>query len=125
MEKKSYKNLKIWQKADKIFDMICEDTKKWPNSKIANAVCYQLLDSGGSMSSNIAEGYGRGGPREFEQFIRYSRGSMAETDNWLYKSFKRSLISEKRYQEYEKEFEEFYKMVASFISELRKQSKRR
>jgi len=124
MDKKSYKNLKIWQKADKIFDMICEDVKKWPNNKIANAISYQLLDSGSSMSSNITEGYGRGGPREFEQFLRYSRGSMAETDNWLFKSLKRGLISEKRYHEYEGEFEELNKMIASFISKLRKQSKR-
>ena len=38
MAKKTYKKLKIWQKADKIFEMICEDVGKWPNNKIANAI---------------------------------------------------------------------------------------
>jgi four helix bundle protein len=122
--RKSYHDLKIWQKADEIFDMICADVASWPNTKTANVISYQLLDSGGSMSSNIAEGYGRGGPREFEQFLRYSRGSTAETDNWLYKVKKRGLISAERYAEYEEKFSEFSKMLASFIHRLREQSKR-
>ena len=103
---KSYKNLKIWQKADLVLDMVCEDIKNWPNDKVANSISYQVLDSTGSISANIAEGYGRGGPREFEQFLRYSRGSCAETDNWLFKAQKRNFITDSRYKSYEKLMEE-------------------
>lgn len=124
MEEKDFKKLLIWQKADKIFDMVCEDVRKWPNDPISNSIKYQLLDSSGSISANIAEGYGRGTPGEFEQFLRYSRASMVETDNWLLKANKQGYIDKKRYEQYETIFCELKRMMASFINRLRKQSKR-
>ena len=90
--RKNYKDLRIWQLSEEIFEMICEDIKKWPKNIIVNAITYQLIESGGSMGSNLAEGYGRGGPREFEQFTRIARGSMAESDSWLYKAMRQNLI---------------------------------
>jgi four helix bundle protein len=125
MGAKDHKDLKIWQRADLIFDMICEDIKKWPNNRVANAIAYQVINSGGSISANIAEGYGRGIPGEFEQFLRYSRGSAAESDNWLFKAKKLKLISEKRYNEYRALFEEENKMIGSFIHRLRTQSRKK
>lgn len=122
---KSFKDLIIWQKAQKVFEMVCEDIKKWPRNTIAISIAHQLIDSAGSISSNVAEGYGRGGPREFEQFLRFSRGSCAETDNWLYKAMQQKLISSQRYDEYLVIFDEIYKMTASFINKLRGQSKTR
>lgn len=122
---KSYKEIKIWQKGDLVFDMVCEDVERWPNTKVANVISYQVLKSSGSISANVAEGYGRGTPGEFEQFLRYSRGSSAETDNWLYKAKKRNLISEKRYGQYEDLLEEINKMIGSFIRKLRIQTKKR
>lgn len=122
---KSYKEIKIWQKGDLVFDMVCEDVERWPNTKVANIISYQVLKSSGSISANVAEGYGRGTPGEFEQFLRYSRGSSAETDNWLYKAKKRNLISEKRYGQYESLLEEINKMIGSFIRKLRAQPRKR
>ena len=122
---KNYKEIKIWQKGDLVFDMVCEDVERWPNTKVANIISYQVLKSSGSISANVAEGYGRGTPGEFEQFLRYSRGSSAETDNWLYKTKKRNLISEKRYGQYESLLEEINKMIGSFIRKPRTQPRKR
>lgn len=105
--------------------MVCSDVRSWPNDKIANSISYQLLDSCGSVSANVAEGYGRGGPGEFEQFLRYARGSSAETDNWLFKAKKQNLITDTRYQEYSDLLLEVNKMISSFISKLRVQAKRK
>lgn len=121
---KDYKDLEIWRIADRIFDMICEDVKKWRSTPIARFISYQLLDSGGSISANIAEGYGRGTPGEFQQFLRYSRGSSAESDNWLFKATKQNFISRERYREYQELFERLNKMTGSFIAKLRTQTKR-
>jgi len=121
---KDYKDLEIWRIADRIFDMICEDVKKWRSTPIARSISYQLLDSGGSISANIAEGYGRGTPGEFQQFLRYSRGSSAESDNWLFKATKQNFISRERYGEYQELFERLNKMTGSFIAKLRTQSRR-
>lgn len=122
---KSFKNLIIWQKSFEIFKMICEDIDKWPKEAISRSISYQLLDSGGSMSANIAEGFGRGGPKEFEQFLRYSRGSLAETDDWLTKALAIKLITSERYEDYYRKLEEISKMTASFINKLRTQTKRK
>ena len=105
--------------------LVCDDVESWPNSKTANCISYQLLNSVGSISANVAEGYGRGRPGEFEQFLRYARGSNAETDNWLHKSKKRQLITENRYKEYSFIIDEVNKMIGSFISKLRCQAKRK
>lgn len=120
---KSFKDLIIWQRAQELFEMVCEDIKKWPKTVIANAIAYQLIGCIGSISANVAEGYGRGGPKEFEQFLRYSRGSLAESDNWLYKSANEKLITEERYKEYLSKMEECSKMTAVFINRLRGQKK--
>lgn len=119
---KDFKKLLIWQKAHEVFMMVCNDTAKWSfNNPVARSITYQLLDSAGSMGANIAEGYGRGGSKEFEQFIRYSRGSSAETDHWLYEAKSIKLIIEERYNEYKEKFIEFHKMLASFMYRLREQ----
>ncbi len=121
---KSYKDLIIWQIGDRIFSKVCEDIRRWPANRVAHSIYYQLLDSSGSISANIAEGYGRGSPREFEQFLRYSRGSGAETDNWLYQSLKNNLITKERYDEYSDLFDQPNRMIGGFINSLRKQRKR-
>src|ERR1051326_8234618 len=43
----------------------------------------QLLDSSGSIGSNIAEGYGRGPGKDRIRFYRNARGSAEETIHWL------------------------------------------
>lgn len=121
---KTFKDLLIWQKAFEIFKMVCEDVRKWPKDVISRGISYQLMNSAGSMSANIAEGYGRGGPKEFEQFLRFNRGSQAESDDWLTKAEALGLISDKRYLEYSQKFEELTRMTSSFINRLRTQTKR-
>ena len=124
MTTKSFKDLIIWHKAQIIFEMVCDDVKKWFKNPITTSISYQLVDSAGSIGSNIAEGYGRGGSKEFEQFLRYSRGSCAETDNWLFKAASHQLISLSRYDDNSVVFQEEYKMIASFINKLRNQTRK-
>lgn len=69
-KKKSFKDLILWQKADLLYHNIADDVSKFPKSKVADTLGYQLLDAVGSISANISEGYGRGGSKEFRQFLR-------------------------------------------------------
>ena len=123
-EKKSFQDLKIWQVAMEMFEMVCEDVSKWPRTQISRAIEYQVLKSSGSMGANVAEGYGRGVPGEFEQFLRYGRGSSAETEDWLLKAQKQHLISSERLDFYQEKILAYNKMVGSFIRSLRTQTKR-
>ena len=55
-----------------------------------------MVKSADSIGANIAEGAGRGTPKENKRFIRISRGSLNETKHWLRRARRRNLIGEKQ-----------------------------
>lgn len=121
--KKTYKDLIVWQKADELYHLVADDVEKFPKNLVAWRISIQLLDSAGSISTNIAEGYGRGGSREFRQYFRQARGSLIETDNWLYKASKRGLIPEMKYgQVYSPLIEEVGKLITTWMGKLASQA---
>lgn len=54
----------------------------------------QLRRSSRSIMANIAEGFGRAGPREFHRFLSNANGSIAETRSHLYNAFDHEYITE-------------------------------
>jgi len=125
-KKKTYKDLIVWQKSDILYHLVADEVEKFPKSLVAWRISIQLLDSAGSISTNIAEGYGRGGSREFRQYFRQARGSLIETDNWLYKACKRNLVTEARYfQIYTPLIEEIGKLITSWMATLSLQTAKR
>jgi four helix bundle protein len=53
----------------------------------------QLLGASRSISSNIAEGFGRYGRSEFNRFLHYARGSVAEVQAHLNEAEARAFIT--------------------------------
>jgi four helix bundle protein len=49
-----------------------------------------------SIGANIAEGAGRGTPKDNKRFVRISRGSLNETKYWIRRAARRSLINDKQ-----------------------------
>lgn len=54
----------------------------------------QLVKAADSIGANIAEGTGRGMPKDNQRFIRIARGSYNETKYWLRRAFKRNMVDE-------------------------------
>jgi four helix bundle protein len=90
----SLKNDPIWQfkaypKALLLYDLALEDTDKLLQDVRGCELAEQLIDSVGSVSANIDEGFGRGiEGGEYIQFLRYALGSARETRSWYYKARK-------------------------------------
>jgi four helix bundle protein len=57
----------------------------------------QIVRSADSISSNIAEGYGRYHYKENRNFCYFSRGSVLETKGWLKKAKARNLINDEQF----------------------------
>ncbi|GAA4319485.1 four helix bundle protein [Flaviaesturariibacter amylovorans] len=54
----------------------------------------QVRAAAGSITDNIAEGFGRGGNREFIQFLEVAHGSCAGTKSQIYRIVDRQYITE-------------------------------
>lgn len=105
---KQFEDLEIWQLArqlaDKIF-ILTEKGKFNTDFGIRN----QIRNSSGSVMDNIAEGYGRGGNKEFVTFLCYSIGSCSETQSQLYRALDYNYINQL-------EFDECYTLAKTIIN---------
>jgi four helix bundle protein len=70
-------DLNCWKNVRELCNLIYRFTKKEKFVK-DYALVNQIRDSAGSGMDNIAEGFERGGNKEFIQFLSVSSGSIAE-----------------------------------------------
>src|SRR5579862_6513452 len=89
-------DLEVYQLAERFGDEIWFVVDEW-NYFAKDTIGKQLTRAADSISSNIAEGYGRYHYKENKNFCYFSRGSIIETKGWLKKSKNRKLISEQQF----------------------------
>jgi len=88
-----FEDLEIWKKARELCKLINSFTQKEIFSKDFKLVA-QIRSSSGSIMDNIAEGFERGGNKEFSQFIWIAKGSSGEVRSQLYRSLDNNYITE-------------------------------
>ena len=74
---RSFRDLKVWQKAMDLTLVIYRVTQGFPQNE-TYGLTSQLKRCSVSIPSNIAEGQGRSNTREFGQFLGIARGSNCE-----------------------------------------------
>ena len=80
---KDYKDLISWQKSMKLAVDVYRLTDRLPKEETYGLVS-QLRRAVVSVSSNIAEGYGRDSSLEYARFLKIARGSLYEAETQLY-----------------------------------------
>ncbi|KKT82174.1 MAG: hypothetical protein A3B99_03710 [Candidatus Yanofskybacteria bacterium RIFCSPHIGHO2_02_FULL_44_12b] len=80
---KNYENLNIWKKSIDFASFIYRTTKNFPREEFYGLVS-QIRRAVVSISSNIAEGAGRGSKKEFSRFISIASGSLNEVEGQLH-----------------------------------------
>ena len=95
MEKTNFEKLRVYTLSENLADTIWDIVLKW--SYLAQCtVGTQMIKAADSIGANIAEGTGRGTLQDNSRFIRIARGSLYETQHWLRRAYKRSLLSKKQ-----------------------------
>ena len=90
---KRFEDIISWQKARELNKFIGDiiDKEKFKRS-------YKLIDqiesSSGSIMDHIAEGFERGGNKEFTQFLYISKGSCGEFRSQLYRALDRKYLTQ-------------------------------
>ncbi len=80
---KKFEDIEAWQKARELVKAIYRETNIGTFSK-DYGLKDQMRRAAVSILSNIAEGFERGGDKEFVQFIAMAKGSSAEVRAQLY-----------------------------------------
>ena len=111
-----------------------EQIISWKEARILNKNHGQLIDDGrfkrsfrlinqiegsaGSIMDNIAEGFERGGNKEFIQFLYIAKGSCGELRSQLYRAVDRNYITEKEFDEYSLQAMKISSLIQKLISYL-------
>ncbi|MFO1440706.1 MAG: four helix bundle protein [Verrucomicrobiaceae bacterium] len=90
-------SLEVWQRAMDLFVLVYELAQQIPDFKLRS----QLADAAQSISSNIAEGYGRRSLPEYIQYLYIAKGSLAETLTRAIGAVRTGLIDEPQFESFD------------------------
>jgi four helix bundle protein len=93
-----FEDLEIWKEARELCRIVYDITSQGLFStdfKFRD----QIRASAGSAMDNIAEGFERGGNKEFNQFLSVSRGSTGEVRSQSYRAFDNNYINKEKFNE--------------------------
>jgi four helix bundle protein len=65
----------------------------------AYKLAVSLADDLRAVGANLAEGLGRSSPADQQRFMLFARGSVYETQHWIERAFKRSLLTDDAFRE--------------------------
>ncbi len=111
-----------------------EEIQAWQCARNLTRMIYLLSNSGGfkndyalkgqirraaiSIMSNIAEGFGRGGNREFLQFLSIAKGSASEVQAQLYVALDIGYVDRKQFDEAYKLTDDTANLIGGFMRYL-------
>lgn len=113
----NYSETKLWKDSIELYKYSCSIFYSLKESKYFR-LSDQVESSCGSISDNIAEGFGRGGNKELIQFLSIARGSCTEFECQITRIEILGLISESTRIEIHRKTKEIQRQINSFISYL-------
>ena len=115
---KTIEDLRVWQQARVINKEIYKFTRR-PDFEKDYRFVQQIRAAAGSIIENIAEGYGRGGNKEFIQFLSIAKGSTQEVLSQLYRAYDVQHITEQEFTETKQLLNTISVMIHNLIERLK------
>jgi len=115
---KDFRQLKVWEKSHLLALAINKATKEFPKEELYRLTS-QIRRASISISTNIAEGYGRNTDKEFARFLQIAMGSASETEHQLILARDLEFLSKDSYEKLHNDVEEVKRMPASLLKTLR------
>jgi len=115
---KRFEDIEAWQKS-RILSQQVNIITRYPNFRDDPDLKRQIKRTAGSIMDNIAEGFERGGKKEFIQFFSISKGSAGEIRSQFYRSLDQEFITKEQFEELYNLAEEIGNMIEGLMSYLR------
>ncbi len=114
---RKFEDLIFWQKARELTRIVYSISKNGMFQKDFE-LKDQIRRAAVSVMSNIAEGFGRGGNKEFIQFLFVAKGSAAEAQSHLHVALDQEYIDAGKFETAYDKAEEITRLINSFISSI-------
>ena len=113
-----FEDVKAWQEARVLVNMIYDATKSSTDFRGDYRFRDQIHSAAVSVMSNIAEGFSRRSTKEFGQFLFVAKGSVAEVQSQLYVALDQGYIDKERFDELYTKSDEVARLISGFIRYL-------
>ena len=114
-----FEDIEAWQKARELTREIYRVTNRGAFAKDFG-LRDQIRRASVSIMSNIAEGFGRGGNREFIQFLSMAKGSVSEVQTQLYVAVDAGYLTKGQFQQLYSLSQSTGNLIGGFIRYLTK-----
>lgn len=114
----SFEDLEVWKKSRTLAKEIFEIAQRGSLGKDFS-LKEAINKTTGSIMDNIAEGFDRGGNKEFIQFLFIAKGSAAEVRSQLYRAFDRKHIEKFEFDLLKANVETISKQLSALINYLK------
>ena len=114
-----FEDLRVYQLAEELSDEVWEIVVSW-NYFEKDTIGKQFTKAADSIGANIAEGAGRGLPKDNQRFVRIARGSLNETKYWIQRSKRRKLIGESQKRKLKEIIDELAPSLNAYLNSIGK-----
>jgi four helix bundle protein len=117
MQIESFEDIESWKKAREMTKLVYRHSKR---SEFARdfGLRDQIRRASTSIMSNIAEGFERGGDKEFLQFLSTAKGSCGEVRSQLYVALDQEYLTQPDFEELRKMTVSISRLIAGFMKYL-------
>lgn len=112
-----FEDLVSWQKARQLTRLIYRETKRGEFAKDFG-LRDQIRRASVSILANVAEGFERGGDREFQQFLSQAKGSCAEVRAQLYVALDEGYVEQAEFEEMKELSLDISRLISGMMSYL-------